>query len=60
MRMPIVDAHLDLAYNGRRGRDLTLPAAGQASVGEGARSAVPDDTPALTRALDALYRWFVG
>jgi membrane dipeptidase len=36
MRMPIVDAHLDLAYNGRRGRDLTLPAAGQASVGEGA------------------------
>lgn len=41
--MPIVDAHLDLAYNGLRGRDLTQPAADQASVGEGMPSVgLPD------------------
>jgi Zn-finger nucleic acid-binding protein len=31
-----------------------------ASVCDGAGPTAPDDTPALTRLLDTLYRWFVG
>ena len=30
------------------------------SVGSGSAPAVPDETPALTRLLDAVYRWFSG
>ena len=31
-----------------------------ASLGASADEPVPDETPALTRLLDALHRWFVG
>ena len=32
--MFLVDAHLDLAYNAVRGRDVTRPAAEQAAIGD--------------------------